>query len=202
MFIDTIDLLRCPNDHEETWLVAAFTKLSGRFIEEGALGCPICSASFAIDHGIAIFSDLPADCQADKATAASEEHAVRLAALLNLVRQGSVVVLEGDDALSAATIADITESRVIAVNPSSPVADTELVSTVRSRARIPLATSSVDGVAARTSKLIDDAARVLRQGGRLVAPLASTLPATLSELARDASAIVAEASGPLIQLSR
>ena len=30
-----IDLLRCPREHEETWLVAAFNRMEGRFIVEG-----------------------------------------------------------------------------------------------------------------------------------------------------------------------
>jgi hypothetical protein len=44
MHIEFIDLLRCPNPHEETWLVAALHRMDGRLVIDAKLGCPVCSA--------------------------------------------------------------------------------------------------------------------------------------------------------------
>jgi hypothetical protein len=203
LFIETIDLLRCPREHEETWLVAAFTKMNGRFVVEGSLGCPICEATYIISNGIADFTIK----SSSRATMSSNEsidpeQAIRLAAFLNLVRPGSTVVLEGDRAIYAPAIASMTQSRVIALNPSHDVAETEQISTIHTGDRIPLGTSTVDGVAAMSAMIIADAARVLKPGSRLVAPASLPLHPALTELARDDTSVVAEAAGPLIRLSR
>lgn len=202
MFIETIDLLRCPNPHEETWLVASFRKMDGRFIREGTLGCPVCDATFLIEDGIADFRLTPGENPIAVPAAPDDEEAMRLAAYLNLVRQGSIVVLERDDARHAPAVANLTQSRVIALNPSTRIDDTELTSTVLCDDGIPLAASSVDGVAASMARTVHDAARVLRPSGRLVAPAESALPPGIAVLARDEKRIVAEARGPLVQLSR
>ena len=203
MFIETIDLLRCPREHEETWLVAAFTQMNGRFVVEGTLGCPICEATYVISNGIADFTGE----SSPRATTSSNEgddpeQAIRLAAFLNLVRSGSTVVLEGDQAVHATAIANITQCRVIVLNPSHAVIETEQTSTIHAADRIPLGTSTVDGVAAMSATIIADAARVLKPGSRLVAPASLPLHPALTELARDDTSIVAEAAGPLIRLSR
>ena len=203
MFIETIDLLRCPREHEETWLVAAFTKMNGRFVVEGSLGCPICEATYVIANGIADFT-AESSPRAMKSSRESNEteQAIRLAAFLNLVRPGSTVVLEGDQAVYAPAIASMTQCRVIALDPSHDVTETEQTSTIHAGDRIPLGTSSVDGVAAMSAAIISDAARVLKPGSRLVAPAGLPLHPALTELARDDTSVVAEAAGPLIRLSR
>ena len=69
MFIELIDLLRCTKPHDETWLVAAFNTVSNRFVQEGKLGCPTCSAEYWIRDGVGDFSGgvlLPA-CDSERA---------------------------------------------------------------------------------------------------------------------------------------
>ena len=84
MFIELIDQLRCINPHEDTWLVASFKTVSNRFVLEGSLGCPACSAQYPIRDGIADFSaglELPS-CEAERAAASHrrEELATRAGA--------------------------------------------------------------------------------------------------------------------------
>ena len=57
MFIELLDLLRCINVHEETWLVASLRAISNRFVLDGTLGCPICHAEYRIKKGIADFTE-------------------------------------------------------------------------------------------------------------------------------------------------
>ena len=203
MYIELIDLLRCPRDHEETWMVAAFTRMDGRFVIEGKLGCPVCSASYRISSGIAdlrVDSSIPAH-QENPATA-NPDRAMRLAALLNLTRPGALAILEGDNAGSAPEVSGIGQCRVIALNPALRVEDSERVATVLADARIPFASSSVYGIAMSDERLSDDTARVLQAGGRAVLPAGANLPGGLNELARDDRNVVAEFVGPMVSLRR
>jgi len=195
-----IDLLRCPREHEETWLVAAFTRMDGRFVLEGTLGCPICSASYEITGGVARFGGDVSDAFAPVVSADS---VMRTAALLNLMRPGSLAVLCGSEANAAEDLSELTQSRVIALNPASNIEDTERVATVATLDRIPLASSSVDGIAVGDCQsLIGDAARILKPGGRIVAPVTASFPPAFREIARDDQSVVAESIGPLIGIQR
>jgi uncharacterized protein YbaR (Trm112 family) len=203
MYIELIDLLRCPRAHEETWMVAAFTKMDGRFVIEGKLGCPVCSSSYNISDGIA-------DLRVDSSIAAREEssaspgheRAMRLAALLNLTRPGALAVLEGSSGLSAHEVSEIGQCRVIALNPPSRVEDSERVATVLADTRIPFASSSVYGISMSDDRSLNDIARVLQAGGRAVLPARIDLPGGLNELARDDQNVVAEYVGPIVSLKR
>ena len=203
MHIELIDLFRCPRDHEETWLVAAFTKLDDRYVEEARLGCPVCNANYSIQSGVADFDAEPHGfvlCSGDLEP--DRDAAIRLAAFLNLAKPGSLAVLQSEHAWLANLVSELTECRVIALDPSVKVADTELTASAHSDSRIPLASGAVDAVALSDSRYVKDAARVLRQGGRLVASSRLKLPAGFTELARDDAHVVAEAHGPVISLRR
>ena len=203
MHIELIDLLRCPKIHEETWLVAAFTTIQDRIVEEGKLGCPVCSAEYPIQSGIVDFAEegrgmvlCSGGLQQDP------EAAIRLAAFLNLTKPGSLAVLQEEHAALANLVGELTQCRVLALDPAVKVTDTEMAASAHSDSRIPLASGSVDAVALTDSRYLDDAARVLRQGGRLLAPSGVILPAGFAELARDDADVVAEAHGPVISLRR
>src|SRR5215212_9056893 len=201
MHIELIDLLRCPNDHDETWLVAALHAVEDRLVVKAKLGCPICGASYVIAKGIADLRSHhePISVQPGHA---DPDSAIRLAALLNLTRPGSFAILQGTHASAANQVTEMTQSRVIGLNSAAAVDDTELAAAVFSDSRIPLATDSVDGLALDEEKFLHDAARVLRQGGRLVIPAEATLPYGITEVARDAQNIVGEAIGQVITLRR
>jgi uncharacterized protein YbaR (Trm112 family) len=204
MYIELLDLLRCPRDHEETWLVAAFMRMEGRYLITGRLGCPVCSASYPVENGIA---DLRVDADAiqpasDKSTF-GDESAVRIAAMLGLTRPDSLIALTGDEVALADQVSEIAEARVIALNPPTYLQDSERVARVLSAGRIPLASASIEGIV-MTSENADlgEAVRLLRPGARLVLRAGASVPPMFRELARDDDYIVAESSGPMVQLSR
>lgn len=208
MYIELIDLLRCPRDHEESWLIAAFAKMDGRFVIEGKLGCHICSASYTITDGVADLregaSDLSWSGNSPVAGEDSGEAAMRVAAMLNLTRPGALVLLEGDATSVAVSLSELTESRVIVLNPTSQVDDSERVATVFA-GRIPLAAASADGIVLSvvpSPGRLRDVLRVLKPGGRLAAPAGSSSEPMLHELARDDEYVVSESIGQLIKLSR
>jgi len=49
-------MLRCPEPHEEGFLVMSTGEMLGRMVRSGILGCPICRREFPIVHGVVEFS--------------------------------------------------------------------------------------------------------------------------------------------------
>jgi uncharacterized protein YbaR (Trm112 family) len=207
VYIELIDLLRCPRVHEESWLVAAFNKMDGRFVIEGKLGCPVCSASFPIREGVADLRDAreaPATTAAQSAES-DEDTALRVAAMLGLTRAGSVAVLSGMPGAIAGIVAEMASVRVVGTNSTSQASEQENVAMVRSSDRLPFASGSIDAVmlgASASSGEVEEAVRVLKTGGRLVVTADSPLRGNLREIARDENYIVAESTGPLLGITR
>jgi len=202
MHIELIDLLRCPREHEETWLVAALNAVQDRYVIKAKLGCPVCGATYFIRNGIADLRQEESVTSGDESISSGTDAAMRIAAFLNLTRPGSLVALEGRYANLARAISEMTECRVIALNPSSPLDDSEQAASVLCDSRFPLATASLDGIALSQDKLIADVARVLKSWGRVVVGAATNLPAGLMEIARDENAIIAESIGTIVPLRR
>jgi len=206
MYIELIDLLRCPGEHSDSWLVAAFNRMDGRFVMEGKLGCPVCSASYRIRDGIADLTEneyeMSLGCTGLEYP--DEQGAVRAAALLGLTKPNAIVVLAGDAASLAQPVSDIAEARVMALNSTARIVESEKVAVVLSDKRLPFAPGSIDGIMLEetTTEFVPDTPRALRQGGRLVVPIGTVLPAGFRELARDDEQVVAESIGELITLSR
>lgn len=220
MHIDLIELFRCPRPHEESWLVASFDRMAGRHVTEGRLGCPVCRAEYPIEGGILRFQPSEtagrdvrratdaasgrrragegADADGDGSLAEDEE-ALRLAAILDLADGGGVVVLSESWSEHAAKLAMIVEDiHLLLHDPTSVPAsgDTGSISAIASPGRLPLAAGAVRAVALGTGEpreeLWGEAARSLRERGRLVAPVGSALPEGVVELARDERVWVAE----------
>lgn len=191
MFIELIDLLRCTRPHEDSWLVAAFHELRERDVIEGLLSCPVCNARYPITQGVAWFDVEPG--AAPPGAAATQTDDVRVAAYLNLVEPG-VVLLGGDWAGAAGPVAELGNT-VIAYN--SAAASATRVSRVRCDAMVPLARECLDGIALDSAapELVESGARALKNGARMVAPAGAAVPDGLVELARDASYWVAVREG-------
>ncbi len=209
MFIELLDLLRCTNTHEDTWLVAAFKNVSNRFVLEATLGCPTCSAQYPIKNGVADFGGGAASAsRAAGRTATSqqrEELATRAGAFLNATEPGATVILGGTWAEAAQELSVIGETRVLALNAPAGVEDSETVGLIRVRSRIPVAPGSMLGVAlddSFPSESIASAVRAVRAGGRIVGPTSIEPPKELAVLARDADYWVAETAPAVVKLSR
>lgn len=209
MFIELIDLLRCPRQHDETWLVASFRTVSNRFVEAGTLGCPICSAQYPIVDGIADFSGGASSPSCDQSRSAAghrrEELATRVGAFLDATEPGAVVALGGVWAYAAEQLSDLTEVKVFALNPEPEVRESATVGLVRVTAEVPLAADSCLGIAVDAwfnSAIVPAAVRAVRPGGRIVGPAAMTPPAELAVLAQDADYWVARKTPSLVTLRK
>lgn len=190
MFIPLVDTLRCPNAHEETWLVASIDRAEDRDIVEGTLGCPICSAEYPIHDGVVDFGG----SAARPAFRAADEHqALKLAAALDLTDARNVAVLQGMWGAHAPLIRSMSPSQLLLINPPEGVVSGDGVSIVLAP-RAPLAAASVNAVALdahATAEMVASLIRGLRAAGRVVAPLERATPGELTELARDEDVWVA-----------
>ena len=192
MFIELIDLLRCTRPHEDSWLVATFQELRERDVIEGLLSCPVCEARYPITGGVAWFDVEPGT--ALTIIDGAEADAMRVAAYLNLVEPG-VVLLAGGWAGAAAAVA-ASDCTVIALNAPEP-ADNARVSRLRADDIVPLARECLDGIAlaSASERLIARGVRALKIGARMVAPAHARLPEGLVELGRDETWWVAAREG-------
>jgi hypothetical protein len=209
VFIELIDLFRCINAHEDTWLVASFKTVSSRFVIDGTLGCPICSAKYPITTGVADFAagaELPQHAAGQSAaTLEREELATRAGAFLNATEPGATVILGGRWASAAQELSLIAESRVLALNAPSGVEESETVGLLLVGSEIPVAPGSVLGVALDASfpaGILASAVKAVRPGGRIVGPTEMPPPAELVVLAHDENYWVAEKAPEVIKLSR
>jgi uncharacterized protein YbaR (Trm112 family) len=198
MHVELIDRLRCPNPHEDSWLVATATRAVDRHILDGALGCPVCGAEYAIREGEVWFDRSEPETPAGPSRS-GEEAALRLAAMLDLDERGGLYVLQGAWTGSAPAMAgSFPDARFVFVaTPDGPGASAVLRGTGDA---IPLAAGGTRGVALDRAvpALVEAAVRALVAGGRLVAPAASAVPEAITVLARDAAWWVGErASRPV-----
>jgi uncharacterized protein YbaR (Trm112 family) len=188
MHIELIDLLRCPEPHEETWLVAAFNKIDGRDVIEAKLGCPVCRREYFIRDGIADFGGtIGAD--------SGDEDPVRTAALLDLTSPGKTVLLAGAFGRVSSKVVEMTQSTAVSLNAAAANRDDRILE-VLTDSRIPLASDSLDGVALdrahSTESFIAEALRLLRPGGRALTSVAGNPTSVFQEIARDDHHILSE----------
>ena len=208
MFIQMIDLLRCVNAHEDTWLVASFREITNRIVREGTLGCPVCHAEYEISNGVADFTRGQSITSADARVEESyprEELATRAGAFLDATQPGATIVLGGQWAYGAQELAELVDVRVIALNAPSGVRESERVGVVRIGDRIPLASSSVHGIALDASfprAMVEEALRVTRPAGRIVGASSFKPPDKGRLLAREESHWSAEHPAEVIALRR
>ena len=197
MFIELVDLLRCPNPHEDTWLVAQMTHVEARHIMEGTIGCPICSAEYPVRDGVVYFSE---HASRMAWVDPSDKEAMRLAAALDLTEGRSVALLQGAWGAHASIMRGLTPSRLLLVNPPEGVQAGDGISIVLADTA-PLASASVHAAAMDTSAstaMRHALRRALQPRGRMLARLASAMPDDMTELVRDDDVWVAEAPAGIV----
>ena len=186
MFIELVDMLRCPNRHEETWLVLAADRTDGRDVMDGTLGCPICQAEYPIVAGIARFGAAPAT----RTSPPDESESLRLAALLDLKDGRGYAILVGETGNHAPRMRDLTDAQLLLVDPPADIEMGNGLSGITrpSTHALPLAEGSARAIAlddTATEESLIVALDVVAPGGRLLAPITLPLPEHTTELARD-----------------
>ncbi|MBM3907163.1 MAG: hypothetical protein FJ363_03680 [Gemmatimonadetes bacterium] len=199
MFVELIDRLRCPAEHAETWLVVAADRVEDRDLRAATLGCPECGAEYAMRGGEVWFGARVAATPMP----VGEDEAMRLAALLKLEERG-LYLLDGGWASFTDALHALLDVAVLLADPPSELREAAEGTLRGVGDRWPLASAAFHGIALdrATPSRTADAVRLLRPGGRLVAPAMATMPAGVRELARDDRHWVAEKAGDVVPLSR
>ncbi len=207
MFIELLELLRCTSDHAESSLVAAFSKVTNRFIDEATLGCPVCARKFQITNGVGQFGGEPPVKPGARnwQLTEREELGTRIGAFLNATEAGSTVLLGGVWAAGAQNLSEMVDLRVFALNPPPGVTDSATVGLLAVAEKIPLAAGSCAGAALDDTfspVLLPSILRMVRVGGRVVGPATISPPATVLVLAKDDSYWVAQKAPEVTPLRR
>ncbi len=211
MFVELLDQLRCPAPHEETWLVLFADESRDRHILRGTLGCPVCHMKYPIVDGTVWFTAI------DRAThegvvralvsvppAAVPLPPTALAAYLDLGEPGGAVALFGSWAGYAEELGDIIERvELVAIAPDGPTHPMQSAIMPPSRAQVPLAPGALRAAAVDAAPdaapdaaiVVIEAARIVRSGGRILAPASAPVPAGVRELTRDDTWWIGEREG-------
>jgi hypothetical protein len=169
MFIELTDHLRCPADHDESFLVLLPGTMEGRSVRTGHLGCPVCGRTFELADGVLDVGEAPA-LVSGKGSALDAEG---LTALVGLHGPGGYLTLVGPPASLWREVAALNPGvALVAVNPPTDVSDTDGISVVRG-GRLPIKSASMRGVVlgrpfADEPHWIREAARVVLPGLRVV----------------------------------
>ncbi|HET9066340.1 MAG TPA: hypothetical protein VFN22_11025 [Gemmatimonadales bacterium] len=127
MHIELTDLLRCPADHEESFLVLLPDRMEGRRVLAGHLGCPVCNWSTAWDDGIPVFGEVePSDGR-------PPVDADDVLTMLGIEGPGGWLVFEGHTGVLAEELRTrLPDVRCVVVNPPPGVTTSDTVSVLRS----------------------------------------------------------------------
>lgn len=167
MFIELTDHLRCPADHEESYLVLLPDAVRDRSVRAGRLGCPVCGRTYTLTDGVL---DLGGGGAALPDTTLLTPEA--LTALVGLSGPGGYMVLVGRPAGAWREVAERNRGvGLVAVNPPAEVVDEPGISVLRS-ATLPLKSRSMRGVVLGSPfggdpAWVGEAARVVLPGLRV-----------------------------------
>lgn len=190
MFIELIEALRCPREHDESPLVATASRTDARHIVDGVLGCPVCHAEFPIRNGEGFFGGdaVSAAARPDDGTG------MRIAAFLDLGDARGLAILCGQWAAHAEEVRTLSAVPLVLINPPGHV-DVVASGVLRVRGRVPLAKRSARAAALDESSdgaLTGSVIAAVRPKGRIIGPTALEIPAGITEITRDAQTWIGE----------
>ena len=198
MHIELTEMLRCPERHEEGFLVLSTGEMLGRMVRSGMLGCPVCGKEYPIVRGVAHFSgggmrDAGSVASGEPTHLASRiSHPAdvqTLQALLDLSGPGGYVLLLGSAARHAVGLAGLMGGiHFVAVNAPDDVEELPVLSLLACETMIPLrqkvGRAAVVGPDRLGPEWLAEARRVLLPGRRLVIESERVAaPAGLTQLA-------------------
>lgn len=165
MFIELTDHLRCPEDHEEAYLVLLPGRMEGRDVVSGELGCPICGRTVEFDRGIV---DFGGDARAGGETSLT---AAAAHALLGVSGPGGYVALLGGATTLVPELAPLLSGvHLVAVNPPAVLPPGYPASALRAP-RLPLKAACLRGAILGnelSAPWVQDAVRATLTGLRVV----------------------------------
>jgi hypothetical protein len=207
MHIELTEMLRCPEPHREEFLVLSTGEMSGRMVQSGLVGCPVCHKEYEVVNGTVDFGAGAPHPLAPAATPGSAAlagavlpapDAPTLQALLDLGGPGGIVVLLGNAARQAEGLAGLMSGiHFVAINPPPDVEELPVMSVLHCGGSVPLRGSVARGVVIGADHIgepwLTEGHRVLLRGRRYVLESESVeLPPGISRLAAGDGVIVGE----------
>ena len=170
MHIELTEMLRCPEPHQEAFLVLSTGEMSGRMVRHGLVGCPVCQREYEIVDGVVYFGGTG---KGESTLPPSPFPLPVLQALLDLSGPGGYVVLLGTAARTGAELARLVGGiHCVGVNAPGDVPELPVLSLLRCESMIPLRGSMARGVVVGAEHAspawLAEATRVLLRGRRLV----------------------------------
>jgi uncharacterized protein YbaR (Trm112 family) len=168
MYIELTDHLRCPADHEESFLVLLPDRVEDRSVRAGQLGCPVCGRTFALEDGVLDVGGAPDLTPGDPGPGADA-----LTALVGLGGPGGYLVTVGPPGRDWRELGERNRGvGMVLVNPPAEVRDEPGVSVLRG-GRLPLKARTMRGVIlgggyGGDPDWVAEAARVVLPGLRVV----------------------------------
>jgi uncharacterized protein YbaR (Trm112 family) len=196
--IELTEMLRCPEAHEEAFLVMSTGEMVGRMVRSGILGCPVCRREYPILRGVVHFSGSEKRETGNVVNGAPPfpvspfpfpVDAQTLQALLDLSGPGGYVVLVGSAARHAVGLAGLMGGiHFVGIDAPAEVEELPVLSLLACKTMIPLrramARAVVVGPERASPPWLSEALRVLLRGRRLVIEDAgATAPAGVKQLA-------------------
>jgi hypothetical protein len=191
MRLELAERLQCPGDHRPTPLVVVAAEVVDRDLRRGTAGCMTCRYEARVRDGDLWCTAANDPRAASPSAAPSPEDLDRLQALLGLAESGGAVLLGGRYAAYAAGLQARLDLMVVVMDPE----DATLTSAPRVIGLadvVPFTEGTFRAAALDDPRLLPAAVRVVRAGGRLVAPLTCPRPSSIALLASDAIEWVGE----------
>src|SRR5438309_1760538 len=176
--IELTEMLRCPETHEEAFLVMSTGEMVGRMVRSGILGCPVCRREYPIVKGEVQFSAGAGAPLRDKNTqslrgAPAPADPQTLQALLDLSGPGGYVVLVGSAARHAVGLSALMGGiHCVGIDAPADVEELPVLSLLACETMIPLRRAMARAVVVGRERAsppgLNEALRVLLPGRRLV----------------------------------
>lgn len=169
MFIELTDHLRCPADHEESYLVLLADRVEERSVRVGQLGCPVCGRTFVLVDGVLDVGGAPEPPPGIGADPGADA----LTALAGLSGPGGYLAVVGAPGRGWRELVERNAGvGVVLVNPPAEVRDEPGVSVLRG-GMLPLKSRTMRGVIlgegyGNDPAWVGEAARVVLPGLRVV----------------------------------
>ena len=173
MHIELTEMLRCPEPHEEGFLVLSTGEMLGRMVRSGILGCPKCGREYPIVRGVAHFSGPSVAPSGTAPRSPLPVDAETLQALLDLSGPGGYVVLLGGAARHAVGLAGLMGGiHFVGVSAPDDMEELSVLSLLACETMIPLRQTVARAVVVGSDRVgaewLVEARRVLLPGRRLV----------------------------------
>ncbi len=173
MHIELTEMLRCPEPHEEGFLVLSTGEMVGRMVRSGILGCPKCGREYPIVRGVAHFSGPSVAPSGTAPRSPLPVDAETLQALLDLSGPGGYVVLLGGAARHAVGLAGLMGGiHFVGVSAPDDMEELSVLSLLACETMIPLRQTVARAVVVGSDRVgaewLVEARRVLLPGRRLV----------------------------------